>query len=61
MNALLEEFDEKYFKDGQPLSNTYFEAQNKILKDIEERISKRVDTTATVKSVDATNANVTNH
>lgn len=61
LNALLEEFDEKYFKDGQPLSNTYFEAQNKILKDIEERISKRVGTTATVKSVDATNANVTNH
>lgn len=49
-----------YFESGKPLSNEYFEAHNKILKDIEERIAKRVGTTATVKSVDATNVSVHN-
>ena len=49
-----------YFEAGKPLSNEYFEAHNKILKEIEERIAKRVGTTATVKSVDATNVSVHN-
>ena len=49
-----------YFESGKPLSNEYFEAHNKILKDVEERIAKRVGTTATVKSVDATNVSVHN-
>ena len=49
-----------YFESGKPLSNEYFEAHNKILKDIEERIAKRIGTTATIKSVDATNVSVHN-
>ena len=49
-----------YFEAGKPLSNEYFEAHNKILKEIEERIAKRVGTTANVKSVDATNVSVHN-
>ena len=49
-----------YFESCKPLSNEYFEAHNKILKDIEERITKRIGTTATIKSVDATNVIVHN-
>ena len=49
-----------YFEAGKPLSNEYFEAHNKILKEVEERIAKRVGTTANVKSVDATNVSVHN-
>lgn len=60
LSVSLKELSKKYFESGGPLSNEYFEAHNKILKDIEERIAKRVGTTATVKSVDATNVSVHN-
>lgn len=60
VSVSLKELSKKYFESGGPLSNEYFEAHNKILKDIEERIAKRVGTTATVKSVDATNVSVHN-
>ena len=59
VSVSLKELTKNYFETG-PLSNEYFEAHNKILKDIEERIAKRVGTTATVKSVDATNVSVHN-
>ena len=60
LSVSLKELSKKYFESGGPLSNEYFQAHNKILKDIEERIAKRVGTTATVKSVDATNVSVHN-
>lgn len=60
VSVSLKELSKKYFESSGPLSNEYFEAHNKILKDIEERIAKRVGTTATVKSVDATNVSVHN-
>lgn len=60
LSVSIKELSKKYFESGGPLSNEYFEAHNKILKDVEERIAKRVGTTATVKSVDATNVSVHN-